>query len=204
MKTSEPADLTELLRHWRQGDEDAASQLLGVVYRDLRRIAGKYMRGERPSHTLQATALVHEAWMRLSRSPNAPGRQPRAVLPRHGCLHAPPSRRSCATPSGREAGCRHAGGRHQRLGSAARHPGLRIGRSPRGGADTPRRSPGRAQCLPPESAKVLELRFFGNKSIDEAAEALSVASGTVKRDFAFARSFLLSRMPVAGPSRSPR
>src|SRR5262245_62034670 len=72
MKTPEQTDLTELLQHWRQGDEEAASLLLGVVYRDLKRIAGKYMRGERPSHTLQATALVHEAWLRLSHSPAPP------------------------------------------------------------------------------------------------------------------------------------
>src|SRR6476660_1779903 len=68
MKEPQSGSLTILLEKWNRGQEGAASELLGEVYRDLRRIAGNQMRGERPDHTLQATALVHEAWLRLSQS----------------------------------------------------------------------------------------------------------------------------------------
>jgi RNA polymerase sigma factor (TIGR02999 family) len=204
MKTSEPADLTELLRHWRQGDEDAASQLLGVVYRDLRRIAGKYMRGERPSHTLQATALVHEAWMRLSRSPNAPVasreqffRAMAAYMRRHLVDHA---RRRQAVKRGVGTPAVDINDSVALLATPAPESDVHLEEE----LTQLDAALAELNASHPRAAKVLELRFFGNKSIDEAAEALSVASGTVKRDFAFARSFLLSRMPVAGPSSSPR
>lgn len=72
MKRTDGAALTRLLQSWRNGDEEAANKLLRGVYGDLRRIAGSYMRNDRASHTLQATALVHEAWMRLSRGPSHP------------------------------------------------------------------------------------------------------------------------------------
>ncbi len=65
MITPEPADVTGLLRAWRGGDQEALERLAAVVYDELRRIARRYMRNERDSHTLQATALVNEVWLRL-------------------------------------------------------------------------------------------------------------------------------------------
>jgi RNA polymerase sigma-70 factor, ECF subfamily len=61
-------DLTVLLNRWQTGDEDAAGELLASVYNDLRRLAASHMRRERPAHTLQPTALLHEAWLRLDHS----------------------------------------------------------------------------------------------------------------------------------------
>lgn len=193
MKPSEAADLTQLLDRWRQGEEAAASQLLGVVYRDLRRIAGKYMRGERPSHTLQATALVHEAWMRMSQSPNPPVanreqffRAMAAYMRRQLVDHA---RRRQAVKRGAAANAVELDDSVLLLAAPAVEPGHVE-------ADLTRLDSALAElaAAQPRAARVLELRFFGDKSIDDVADELGIASGTVKRDFAFARSFLISRM----------
>src|SRR5579872_2949867 len=69
MASSVPADVTQLLLAWSQGDEGALKRLIPVVYRELRRLAHRHMRGERPGHTLETTALVHEAYQRLVDTP---------------------------------------------------------------------------------------------------------------------------------------
>src|SRR5258708_27291573 len=68
-----PSDITHLLSDWSNGDQAALDQLLPVVYDELHRLASNYMRRERPDHTLQTTALVHEAYLRLVDQDNAPG-----------------------------------------------------------------------------------------------------------------------------------
>jgi RNA polymerase sigma-70 factor, ECF subfamily len=186
--------LTELLQSWRKGDQDAAGQLLGAVYGDLRRIAGSYMRHERPSHTLQATALVHEAWMRLSQAANPP------VANREQFFRAMAAymRRQLVDHARRRgAGKRGAGMHPVDLNDSV---ALLAAPADDGGAmleaDLGRLDAALAQLAAdhPRAAKVLELRFFGNKSVEETAIELSVGSGTVKRDFAFARSYLVSRL----------
>jgi RNA polymerase sigma factor (TIGR02999 family) len=192
MKPDNP-DLTHLMDKWRQGDEAAASQLLGAVYRDLRRIAGKYMRGERASHTLQATALVHEAWVRMAQSPNPPvaGREQfframAAYMRRQLVDHA---RRRGAVKRGAAANAVELDEAVMLLAAPAAETGDVE-------ADLTRLDAAIAELASsqPRAAKVLELRFFGDKSIEEVAEELGMASGTVKRDFAFAKSFLISRL----------
>src|SRR5258708_39109641 len=87
---SHPSEITQLLADWNRGDQAALDKLLPLVYAELHRLAGSYMRRERPDHTLQATALVHEAYLRLVEqhqarpqtrapfvAPAAPGSQPR-------------------------------------------------------------------------------------------------------------------------------
>jgi RNA polymerase sigma factor (TIGR02999 family) len=194
MNPPEPADLTELLDQWRRGDEAAASLLLGAVYRDLRRIAGKYMRGERPSHTLQATALVHEAWVRLAQSPNPPvaGREQfframAAYMRRHLVDHA---RRRQAVKRGSAVPAVDIDDSVVLLASPTGESAAAL-EAQLGSLDDALAALTEGH---PRAAKVLELRFFANKSVEETAEELGVASGTVKRDFAFAKSFLIARI----------
>ncbi len=71
MANTSPEELTRLLQAWSAGDEDAFERLVPLVYTELHRMARRYMRGERPGHTLQTTALLHEAYLRLRRSQNA-------------------------------------------------------------------------------------------------------------------------------------
>jgi len=195
--------LTLLLESWRNGDSDAAAQLLGAVYGDLRRIAGSYMRDERSSHTLQATALVHEAWIRLAQSPNPPVanreqffRAMAAYMRRQLVDHA---RR-------RNANKRGSGVRPVDLdGAAAVLLATRDETAAQLEADLAGLDAALAQLSAehPRAAKVLELRFFGNRSVEETAAELGVASGTVKRDFAFARSYLIARLAPDAAGAGP-
>jgi RNA polymerase sigma-70 factor, ECF subfamily len=194
MKTPEPTDLTRLLQRWRGGDPQAASQLLGVVYRDLRRIAGKYMRGERPSHTLQATALVHEAWLRLAQSPNPP------IAAREQFFRAMAAhmRRQLVDHARRRHAAKRGDGApavdlDESVAMLAAHvPDADEDLE----ADLVRLDAALAELASAHAraARVLELRFFANKSVEETAADLRIATGTVKRDFAFARSFIIARM----------
>lgn len=193
--------LTELLQSWRNGDDNAATRLLGTVYGDLRRIAGSYMRHERPSHTLQATALVHEAWMRLSQSPNPPAanreqffRAMAAYMRRHLVDHA---RRRGAEKRGAGLRAIDLDDPAAILAAAAEAEGADV-ESQFAALDD---ALGRLSAEHPRAARVLELRFFGNKSIEETADMLGVASGTVKRDYAFARSYLVTKLQDAPPPR---
>src|SRR4029077_4984853 len=77
MSSLSPQEVTQLLAHWREGDDGALSQLTPLVYEDLRRLAHHYMSGQRADHTLQTTALVHEAYLRLADQTN-PNWQTRA------------------------------------------------------------------------------------------------------------------------------
>jgi RNA polymerase sigma factor (TIGR02999 family) len=186
------ADLTSMLERWRQGDEEAASELLSVVYADLRRIAGSYMRHERGHHTLQATALVHEAWMRLSSrgAPPSANRQEfframAAYMRRHLIDHA--RRRSAAKRSADLVEPK-----------TSDHP---ASDAPSIETDLSALDSALAALAQshPRCARVLDLRFFGHRSIEETATELGVGTGTVKRDYVFARAFLSAK--IAGPSR---
>ena len=186
------SDLTQLLERWRGGDDKAASELLSVVYADLRRIAGGYMRHERRDHTLQATALVHEAWMRLSSrgAPPSANRQDfframAAYMRRHLVDHA---RR-------RSAGKR----KPQALQQDRHEPLAPDGQSIE--ADFAALDGALAALAEshPRCARVLDLRFFGRRSLEETSTELGVSTATVKRDYIFARTFLAARM--APPSR---
>lgn len=193
MKQSDKPALTQLLQSWRSGNDDAAAQLLGSVYTDLRRIAGGYMRHERGGHTLQATALVHEAWMRLSQAPDPP------VANREQFFRAMAAymRRQLVDHARRRGADKRGGGqRPVDLDDAGELP------APVDDAQASRESElaglddalARLAADHPRAARVLELRFFANRSIEETAEALGIATGTVKRDFTFARTFLIARL----------
>jgi hypothetical protein len=80
----EPPDVTDLLLAWGGGDQSARDQLAPLVYDELRRLAQHYLRQERPEHTLQPTALVHEAWLRLVQTNRMTWPQPRALHRRRG------------------------------------------------------------------------------------------------------------------------
>ena len=181
--------LTLLLRQWQTGDDQAAARLLAIVYRDLRRMARGLMRHERPDHTLQATGLVHEAWIRLSKSATVPHADRQhffaamaAYMRRQLIDHA---RRRTATKRGD-------GRRFVPLDEAAIVDPDR---------DTSEEEFARLDAAiaalaaeHPRCARVLQLRFFEQRSIDDTAGELQVSTGTVKRDFTFARAFLAARL----------
>jgi RNA polymerase sigma-70 factor (ECF subfamily) len=176
------ADITRLLARWNSGDADALAELMPLVYGELRRLAAHYMTQERPGHTLQPTALVHEAYLRLANVRDgqfnnrvhfygAAAQAMRRILVDHARLRT-------ATKRGKNPTMLS-------LDDLA-NVGGDIGFDLIALDDALER----LAAIAPRPAKVVELRYFGGMSIDEVAEFLGIAPATVKRHWAFARAWL--------------
>jgi RNA polymerase sigma factor (TIGR02999 family) len=179
---SAQGEITQLLADWGEGNEAALRKLLPLVYDELHRLANAYMRRERQDHTLQTTALVHEAYLRLVGQQNVQW-QTRA----HFFAVAARVMRNILVD--------YARGR----GRAKRGDGL----PPLPLGDVAVMSDERADelvavntaldsltAIDPRKSRVFELRYFGGMSVDEAAEALKVSPATVTRDWRMARAWL--------------
>ena len=189
------ADITRLLDRWSQGDEDAFKELIPLVYEELRRLAEHYLKGERVGHTLQPTALVHEAYLRLSglnemRLRNrthfygAAAQAMRRILVDH-------ARR-------RLAGKRGAGVQPVRLDEASLDGPIDLRLDMVALED----ALNALTDIAPDQARVVELRYFGGLSVAETAAFLGVAPATVKRRWNFARAWLYRAL--AGPEPGGR
>jgi len=179
-----PANFTQLLTEWRSGHPEALKRLTPLVYEELRRLARSYMRAERSSHTLQATAVVHEAFMRLIHADVAlqdrthffalASRLMRRVLVDHA-----KARRTV-----------------KRNGSIAE--GVDTDAAPAPVADFDVIALDDAlqglQKLEPRLAQVIELHYFGGLTYDEIATAGAVSPATVHRDIRLARAWLLNEI----------
>jgi len=180
MKTQPP--ITALLQSWRDGDESAIERLVPLVYAELHRLARRYMSDEKPGHTLQTTALVNEAYLRLVNS--SPGNW-------QGRTHF---YAVCAKVMRRIlvdwARSRHAlkrGGDQRAVDfdealEAATQPGTDLV-----ALDDALKS---LAAIDPRKGHVVEMRFFGGLSIKETAEILKVSEETVQRDWRLAKSWL--------------
>jgi len=180
------SETTLLLRAWAGGDRSALQQLTPRVYRTLRRIAGYQMSGERPGHSLQATALVHEAYLELIDVNNVDW-QHRAHF---FAVSAQIMRRILLDRARRRLSAK-------RGGSAER---VNLDQLPDLGGRRARELVALDEALntlaevDARKARVVELRFFGGLSVDETAEVLTVSPETVMRDWKFARSWLQSEL----------
>jgi RNA polymerase sigma factor (TIGR02999 family) len=189
--TNVTADSTEqvkrLLAEAAEGKREALEALLPLVYDELRRRAAAYMRHERPGQTLQATALVHEAYLRLMKEPNTRW-QNRA----HFCAIAANSMRQILVERARARGRLKRAGNQQRITLsdtlAAPEPADGLDVEELDAALT------RLAQFDAELARLVELRFFGGLSIEETAEVLGVSPATVKRSWATARAWLKREM----------
>ncbi len=185
--TSDQAgQVTQLLERWSGGDQSALDELTPFVYNELRNVADAYLRRERPDHTLQATALVNEAYLRLIGQKHSrwegrkhfygiAARLMRQVLVEHARKHKAEKR----------------GGGHVNVtlehfedvastldvDILAVHEALE-----------------RLASFDPQQVRIVELRFFGGLSIDEAAETLGVGHATVEREWAMARAWLRNEL----------
>ena len=181
--------VSELLSKWRPEERDLLQTLVPLVYRELRRLAHHYLRDERPGHTLQTTALVHEAYLRLQKGPTRyenrahffaiSAQLMRQILVDHA--------------RGQRAAKRGGGNEKVTLDDAC---GLMKGRA----VDliTLDDALNGLARLDPHQSRIVELRFFGGLSIEETAEALGVSSATVKRHWATARLWLYQEMSGQG------
>jgi RNA polymerase sigma factor (TIGR02999 family) len=179
-------DITRLLRSLAGGDKAAESELIPLVYEDLRRIAGRYMRGEATGHTLQTTALVHESYLRLTRTGHVDWQDRShffavaATVMRRVLVDAARSRNS------------------ERRGAPV---------VPLDDGDQPSTLPNDPEMvlalndaleelatLDERQCRIVELRYFAGLTIDEVAEALGISSRTIKREWTLARAWLYGKL----------
>jgi RNA polymerase sigma factor (TIGR02999 family) len=176
------SETTQLLRAWAEGDQDALERLTPHVYRVLRRIAGHQMKNERAGQTLQATALVHEAYLELIDIKNVDW-QHRA----HFFAVSAQVMRHILLDRARRRVAAKRGGRAEQV-NLDELPDLGAGRAKELIAleDALNALAG----IDARKARVVELRFFAGLSVDETAEVLAISPETVMRDWKFARSWL--------------
>ena len=195
---AEEIPVTDTFLRWRSGDASALDDLLPRVYDELRSLADAYMRRERAGHTLQPTALVHEAFLRLLRLP--PGSVQNRV--HFFALAAQAMRRILADHARRHRAAKRGGsavrvplelveGNPALAGSAAAQPEV--------AADDLDSALEDLAKLDPRQSRVVELRFFGGLSIEETAEVLAVSPATVKRDWLVARAWLHRELRGGAP-----
>jgi RNA polymerase sigma factor (TIGR02999 family) len=180
-------DITRLLDRWSAGDAEALKALVAEVYVELRRIAGGLLRDERADHTLQATALVNEAYLRLAGT-----REMRLENRRHFYGAAATAMRRILVDHARQRNAEKRGGpevKRVSLDDAIDAPiDVRL--------DFERLDEALEAFarIAPEKAKVVELRYFVGLSIEATAELLELSPATVKRHWVFARAWLLQRL----------
>ena len=180
--SEESRDATELLLAWRGGDEAALTALLPLVHDELKRMARRHMAGERPGQTLQATALVNEAFLRLVdvRRVNWQNRA-------HFLAMVARLMRRVLVDAARARQAEKRGGEMVRVTFVEELAG---GTDPAAELVNLDEALEALAQLDPRKGKVVELRFFGGLSLEEIAETLGVSTKTVMRDWDFARAWL--------------
>jgi RNA polymerase sigma factor (TIGR02999 family) len=181
MASAPVTNVTQVLLEWRSGNQEALDRLMPMVYDELRRLAGRYMRSERSEHTLQATALVNEAYIRLvdmevSWQDRAhffavAARLMRRLLVDHARAHQ----------------------RVKREGGAAKvslDEAVEVSSKPSVDLVALDEALTRFATFDPRKAEIIELHFFGGLSNEEVAEALGISRATVQRDLRLAKAWL--------------
>jgi RNA polymerase sigma factor (TIGR02999 family) len=186
LTTSSPGAVTALLRAWSDGNKAALEQLTPLVEAELRRLARTYMRRERRGHTLQTTALVNEAFLRLTGARSI-GWQDRA----HFLGIAARLMRRVLVDHARARGYRKRGGGVQRV---TLNDGLIKSPEPALDVIALDRALEVLAAVDARKSRVIELRFFGGLSVEETAEVLHVSPDTVKRDWRLAKLWLLREL----------
>jgi RNA polymerase sigma factor (TIGR02999 family) len=186
MQMPSPNEVTQLLRRWSQGDQTALEQLMPIVLRELRKLASSYLQHERPNHTLQPTALINEAYLRLvaqdfpewqSRSHffGVAARLMRQILVDHARVHAAAKRGPEAPKLSLEEASEFS--REQAGEVVALDDALTE-----------------LAQLDERKARVVELRYFGGLTVSEISQVLGLSTATVTRDMRLAQAWLLRAM----------
>src|SRR5262245_14581462 len=181
--------VTQLLADWSRGNDAALTELTPLVYEDLRRLAHHYMDGQRPDHTLQTTALVNEAYLRLAgqTSPNwqtrahffaVAARAMRQILVNYAKSHRSQKRGGGALKVELDEAALVSPGQSREIVDL--HEALE-----------------RLATLDPRKAEVVELKYFGGLNYDEIAEVLKISRVTVRRDWEFAKVWLYTELNPA-------
>ena len=180
--TSSPPNITQLLVEWGNGDKEALDKLIPIVYAELRRQAERFLRRERPSHTLQPTALIHEAYLKLINQEHMRWQNRAQFF-------------GIAAQLMRRILVDHARGK-QALKRGGDEVKLQLDVELIGGARKDvnlvvlDEALNRLGQLDEQQSKIVELRYFSGLSIDETSAALSISPATVKRDWTMAKAWL--------------
>jgi len=182
MATASGKDVTDLLIDWGNGDQAALNQLMPLVYDELRRLASRYLRQERPGHTLQTTALVHEVYLKLVDQKNA-NLQNRvqffavaAQVMRHILVDYARSRKASKR-----------GGGYCRL---SLDEGVLSSEENDADLLSLNEALNSLEAIDSQQSRVVELRVFGGLTVEETAEALGISPRTVKREWSMAKAWL--------------
>lgn len=182
-----PGEVTILLAEMRAGRKDALTRLVPLVYNELRRLAGRYMRDERTGHTLQPTALVHEAYLRLAGQDRAnwqnraqfmgvAGQLMRRILVDH-------ARKRCAAKRGGPLATLDESAAKQLADVSRPEEILAVHLTLE-----------RLERLDPQQGKLVELRYFAGLSAEETAEAMALSLRTVEREWTTAKAWLRAQL----------
>lgn len=176
------SEVTQNLNAVGQSDARGANELLSLVYKELRRLAAGKMASESPGQTLQATALVHEAWLRLSSDENRKWNDRTHFF----AAAAEAMRRILVDNARRKRAQRHGGGQRRvempQIATALMEDDDKV--------LAVNEALGKLAVLDPEKAELVKLRYFVGMTIEQAAEALAISDRTAKRYWAFARAWL--------------
>ena len=181
MKDRSTHDVTLLLSRVSEGDNSAPGKLLELVYDDLRHLAGAYMKDERGDHTLQATAVVHEAYLRLVDWENVTWENRAQFF----AVAAQVMRRVLVD----HARVKNAAKREGSQQKIALDDAVSFARETEFDVLALEESLLNLEKLDPRQAKIVELRFFSGMSIDEAAHVLKISSATVRREWTIAKAW---------------
>jgi RNA polymerase sigma-70 factor, ECF subfamily len=190
LATPSPGAVTELLREWGDGNDGALEQLTPLVEAELRRLARGYMGRERRDHTLQTTALVNEAFLRLTDARHVRWQDRAHFLGISARLM-----RRVLVDHARTRGYRKRGGGAQRVTLSE---GLVTSPEPALDVIALDRALEALEAVDVRKTRVIELRFFGGLSVEETAEVLHVSADTVKRDWRLAKLWLLRELEGEG------
>jgi len=180
-------DVTRILADIERGDPRAAEQLLPLVYDELRKLAAQKMAQENPGLTLEATALVHEAYLRLVDRDEAQSWDSRG----HFFAAAAEAMRRILVDSARRRSAQKRGGNHERIHLAEIHQ-----QSPEEQVDLLALDDAlkKLEALHPDKAQVIKLRFFAGCTLEETAEILGISRATAERTWAYARAWLFGQL----------
>ena len=178
--------VTQLLMRWSEGDQNALDKLMPLVYDELRRVASIYLRRERQNHTLQPTALVNEAYMKLV--DQKAHWQNRAQF--YG-VAAQLMRRILVDHARQHQAAKRGGTHQQRLSITSAHA---IADTPEVDLLAVHEALEELKQFDPQQERIVELRFFGGLSIGETAEVMGIGHATVERDWKMARAWLRRKL----------
>ena len=178
--------VTQILREWNEGDKDAPNRLVPLIYDELRRLAAVYLQRERPDHTLQATALVHEAYLKLVDQKSAEWKNHA-----HFCSVAAHLMRRILVKHAETHNAQKRGGKMEKVCLEETRELAQDSAPDLLELDDALKS---FAVSHPRESEVVELKFFGGLDVAEIAEVLQVSSKTVLRDWQFAKAWLSRKL----------